>query len=149
MPGVQLDSDAHADLSSTTTIGHAARTRRADKMAVLQATNATVASINYLAGAPLGTTPLYCDPIRKAHIRALKVLLVKAAFFIKECRKHEVLRVDDNHWTFDYVTDLRSFAEDVDDASADPETQRGSLLSHRAKPTVAASRRCGREGQPP
>ena len=126
LPGIQLPSAVQDELSISTTMGHAARSRHFSRLAVQQAANCAIATLNHLAGSPLGDPTLRCDTVRSVHLRALHSLLVNTGIFIRECRKHENLRVDGKDWTFDYVVDLHTLGTDSDSVAADPETQRGA-----------------------
>ena len=99
-----------------------------------QSTNCTIATLNYLAGCPLGDSTLRCDTVRSVHLQALTSLLTNNGIFIRECRKHENLKVDGKDWTLDYVLDLHTLGCDSDNTGADPETQRGAycrIVPHR------------------
>ena len=127
LPGIQLAADIQDQLSANTTLGHAARKRRADQLAVLHATNSAIATLNHLAGAPLGDPSLSCETVLQAHLRSLQALLVRTGLFLRECRMHESKVVDHNEWNFDYVIDLHALAADNPDHAPDPELQRGAF----------------------
>ena len=127
LPGVNLAPETYVELASGVTIGHASRARKASKLAALQAANSAIATLNHLAGAPLGDPTLDCGAFLKAHMRALSALLQKVGRFIRNIRLHEKEKVDQNEWNFDYVTDIHMFAAETGDVVLDPETQRGAF----------------------
>jgi hypothetical protein len=127
LPAVNLASETYAGLTAGLTIGHAARARAADKLAALQAANSAIATLNHLAGTPLGDKSLECSTFLDAHVRALSALLEKVGTFIRNLRLHEKRQINQNEWNFDYVTDIHMFAAETGTVVLDPETQRGAF----------------------
>ena len=96
LPAVNLASETLAELAGSLTIGHAARSRKARQLETLEAANSAISTLNHLAGTPLGDKSLKCETLLSAHLRALHELLRRVKTFLRECRRHESKKVDQN-----------------------------------------------------
>ena len=107
---------------------HKARARYAKQFSVNAATNATLASLNLLAGCPINDVEeVVQSSMGNVHGKALQHIGSKVSSLIKELGKHANTQIDPGRWTFDYVTDLHELLDDG--IEPDPEIQKGAFCN--------------------
>ena len=107
---------------------HKARARYGRQFNINSATNATLASLNLLAGCPINDLhQVVLDSMGRTHGRVVEQVGVRVASLIKELGKFADRPVDSDRWNFDYITDLHELLDDG--IEPDPEIQKGAFCN--------------------
>ena len=122
LPSISLDKPEQVSFPDS----HKARSRYAKQFSVHAATNATIASLNLLAGCPINDVE---QTVRASmgivHGKVVQQVGIKVASLIRELWKFSNKPVDQDRWNFDYVTDLHELLDDG--IEPDPEIQKGAF----------------------
>ena len=124
LPSITLDKPEPDNPPSS----HKARDRYAKQFSVHAATNAALASLNFLAGYPINEVEKTVSAsMEQAHERIVCQVGTRVSSLVKELWKFANKPLDPGRWSFDYVTDLHELLDDG--IEPDPEIQKGAFCN--------------------